>query len=298
MAVRTIEAKTILNKSKRRDPWFLDDYTLNPFSGCSFNCQYCYIRGSKYGIHMEEKLAVKSNAVELLEKVLALRARKGQHGIIVLSSATDPYLPIEEKLQITRRLLEVILKYRFPVHVITKSDLVTRDFGLLSQIDSAAIVPPELSRRSVRGVTISFSFSTVDETVARIFEPGAPPPERRLKALRQAATMRFQAGASLMPLLPGISDTDEALERMFSKLSEAGAQHVFPASLTLFGNGPADSKTLTLEAVRKYDANLVQTYEKLFAEGYSVADQYRKDLERRTNELARRYKIRDSLAAG
>ncbi|ULT23830.1 hypothetical protein KUH03_32560 [Sphingobacterium sp. E70] len=71
-----IIAKSILNKTKQRDPWFLDHYTLNPYSGCSFNCLYCYIRGSKYGINMAEKLSMKSNAVELLEKQLAIRARK------------------------------------------------------------------------------------------------------------------------------------------------------------------------------------------------------------------------------
>src|SRR5262250_2705991 len=101
-----ITVKSVLNKTKRRDPWFLDDYTLNPYSGCSFNCLYCYIRGSKYGVHMEEKLALKSNAISLLEKALALRSRKNQYGIIVLSSSTDPYLPPEKTNLTTRRLLE------------------------------------------------------------------------------------------------------------------------------------------------------------------------------------------------
>lgn len=78
-----IQVKSILNKTKRRDPWFLDDYTINPYSGCSFNCLYCYIRGSKYGINMEEKTAVKTNAPELLEKQLSSRAKKGQYGFIV-----------------------------------------------------------------------------------------------------------------------------------------------------------------------------------------------------------------------
>src|SRR5215471_10260601 len=125
-----ILAKTILNKTRRRDPWFLDDYTINPYSGCSFNCQYCYIRGSKYGINMEERLFVKINAAELLEKQLRNKARKGQYGIIVLSSATDPYLQFEKDYRLTQNILEVILKYRFPLHVITKSDLVVRDFDL------------------------------------------------------------------------------------------------------------------------------------------------------------------------
>src|SRR5256885_10043217 len=99
-----IQVKSILNKTKRRDSWFLDDYTINPYSGCAFNCLYCYIRGSKYGIHMEEKLAVKSNALEVLEKQLSNRAKKGQHGIIVLSSATDPYLQVEKEIQLTRKI--------------------------------------------------------------------------------------------------------------------------------------------------------------------------------------------------
>src|SRR5689334_12241142 len=121
---REIISKTILNRKIQRDAWFLDEYTLNPYSGCSFNCLYCYIRGSKYGVHMEEKLSVKVNADELLEKQLQLRAKKNQYGFIVLSSATDPYLQFEKAYGLTRRLLEVILKYRFPLHIITKSDLV------------------------------------------------------------------------------------------------------------------------------------------------------------------------------
>src|SRR6476661_2597516 len=103
----SIIVKSIFNKTKRRDPWFLDDYTLNPYSACSFNCLYCYIRGSKYGEHMEEKLSVKMNAPELLETQLRLRAKKNQYGIIVLSSATDPYLQAEKDTQLTRRLLEI-----------------------------------------------------------------------------------------------------------------------------------------------------------------------------------------------
>ncbi len=94
---REIEVKTILNKKKNRDTWFLDDYTLNLYSSCSFNCLYCYIRGSKYGLNLEESLSVKTNAIELLDKQLALRAKKGQYGYIVMSSATDPYLQIEKK---------------------------------------------------------------------------------------------------------------------------------------------------------------------------------------------------------
>jgi DNA repair photolyase len=136
-----ITVKSILNKTKKRDPWFLDDYTINPYSGCSFNCLFCYTRGSKYGINMEDKLSIKENGVELLDKQLKLRASKNQFGFIVLSSSTDPYLQFEKKEQLTRRILQVILKYKFPVHLITRSDLVTRDFDILHEINRNAILP-------------------------------------------------------------------------------------------------------------------------------------------------------------
>ena len=102
--------KSVLNKKSKRDDWFLDDYTLNPYEGCSINCQYCYVRGSKYGLNMEETVTAKVNGPELLEKQLALRSRKNQHGIIALSSATDPYLKEERTYRLTRDFLKIILK--------------------------------------------------------------------------------------------------------------------------------------------------------------------------------------------
>lgn len=224
-----VQVKTILNKTKRRDPWFLDDYTLNPYSGCSFNCLFCYIRGSKYGEHMGEKLAVKTNAVELLDKQLAARAKKGQYGFIVLSSATDPYLQVERQTSLTRSLLEVILKHRFPLHVITRSDLVTRDFDLLKQIEAAAILSADLDAKLTRKVFVTFSFSTLDDDTAKIFEPGATPPTKRLATLEGALKEGFFSGASLMPLLPFITDTGENLEIMFRRFSEIGIDYIFPA---------------------------------------------------------------------
>src|SRR5436853_1402483 len=178
---------TILNKKKTPDEWFLDDYTLNPYSGCSFNCLYCYIRGSKYGIHMEEKLAVKTNAPGLLEKQLQNLAKKNKYGVIVLASATDPYLQIEKDIGLTRKLLEIIWKYKFPLHVITKSDLVVRDFDLLHEINKSAVLPLHLQGKIRHGIFITFSFSTLDDSVAKIFEPGATLPSKRLEILKQTA---------------------------------------------------------------------------------------------------------------
>ncbi|MCK4262578.1 MAG: hypothetical protein KAW95_00905 [Dehalococcoidia bacterium] len=142
--INEIQVKSILNRHKKRDSWFLDDYSVNPYGGCSFNCAYCYIKGSKYGGNVARALSVKTNAPELLDKQLSRRARKGEYGIIALASATEPYLPVEEKTGMTRRLLEIILEYRFPVHVGTKSRLVLRDLDVLKEIDERAILPDDL----------------------------------------------------------------------------------------------------------------------------------------------------------
>lgn len=292
---RKIEAKMILNKTKRRDPWFLDDYTLNPYSGCSFNCLFCYIRGSRYGEHMEKKLAIKTNAAELLDKQLATRAKRGQHGVIVLSSATDPYLQIERKMQLTRRLLEIILKHHFPLHVITRSDLVTRDFDLLKEIEKAAILPAELESKIDRKVFVTFSFSTLDDDVAKIFEPGATPPSKRLETMKAALGAGFYSGVSMMPLLPHISDTAENLEKMFSTFKQAGANYIFPATMTLFGSGPSDSRTLVFRAIKKHYPHLLVKYQKFLGNSDSMPAYYRNVFYKKMKEMGEKYQIKDRI---
>jgi DNA repair photolyase len=290
-----IEVKSILNKKKQRDAWFLDDYTLNPYSGCSFNCLYCYIRGSKYGIHMEEKLAVKTNAVQLLEKQLNLRAKKNQFGIIALSSSTDPYLQFEKETLLTRQLLEVILRHRFPVHIITKSDLVLRDLDLLQQINDNAVLPDDLSDKLSHKVFITFSFSTLDDAVSKVFEPGATPPSLRLETMKTVLQNGFFSGVSMMPMLPYITDTTESLHHLFSTFKEAGVHYLFPASITLFGEGPADSKTLVLRAVEKHYPHLLDKYKKLFAYGPQPLPYYSNAFSKKMKELLIEYGLKDRI---
>lgn len=290
-----IVAKSILNKTKQRDPWFLDDYTLNPYNSCSFNCLYCYTRGSKYGVNMAEKLSIKSNAVELLDRELALRARKKQYGIIVLSSATDPYLHVEASEQLTRRLLEVIHSHRFPVHILTKSDLVLRDLDLLKAIDSDAILPEDLQGKLSHKAFLSFSFSTLDDAVARIFEPGATAPSLRLSSIATARKQGLHCGVSLMPLLPFISDTTEQLDLMFETFKALDISYIFPATLTLHGHNLSDSKPLLLRAIAKHYPELLSKYERYFANDTHMPLYYRKAFSNKMKALCRDYQLPNTL---
>jgi DNA repair photolyase len=290
--INEIKVKSILNKHKKRDDWFLDDYSVNPYSGCSFNCIYCYIRGSKYGENMTENLSAKINAPEILERQLKARARKGEYGIIILSSSTEPYMQIEEKLKLTRKLLEIILKYKFPLHILTKSKLMLRDLDLLREIDKSAILPLDLKSKLKHKAIISFSISTLDEKLARILEPGAPSPKERLEAMEKCREEGFFSGVCYVPVLPFISDTEEKLDEMIKAAKECGANYVFVGALTLFGDGVADCKTLYFRFLEKYFPELLPKYENLFKKSFEPPKEYQKELEERAKRLCKKYGIK------
>ena len=152
------QVKSVLNKHKKRDSWFLDDYSVNPYEGCSCNCLYCYIRGSKYGENMEEGLASKTNALEVFEKQLATKGKKKsiwycscrfRHRCLYTSGRKIP--------DYTEGILELLLKYRFPVFISTKCTLIKRDIELLKEIDKTAILPDDL-KDNFEKRCYSFSF--------------------------------------------------------------------------------------------------------------------------------------------
>lgn len=293
--IKEIEVKSVLNKTKKRDTWFLDDYTFNPYQSCSYNCLYCYIRGSKYGTNLATSLSIKINAIELLEKQLRKRAEKGEYGFIVLSSVTDPYINIEKDYLLTRKALEIILKYRFPVHIITKSTMVERDFDLLQEINHQAILPEDLQSKLSGGTLITFSFSTVNDEIGKIFEPGAPKPSLRIETLRKTIQAGFHSGVSLMPLLPFITDTTEHLEKLFSTFKNCETNYVMPATLSVYGNGKTASKTLVLNAIRKHFPELETRYLKYFSNSHQLPEYYRNAFYLKMKELAKKYDLKDRI---
>jgi DNA repair photolyase len=293
--MRQKQAKSVLNKQKQRDSWFLTEYSVNAYEGCSCNCLYCYIRGSKYGENMDNGLAVKSNVLEVLEKQLQAKAKKGQYGIVVVGSATDAYLHHEEKWRLTEGMLKLFLKYRFPVFISTKSTLVLRDVALLKQIDKAAILPEDLKASLGRGVILSTSLSMMNEQVARVLEPGAATPIGRLKMLQQLKQQDFLCGVNAIPILPFISDTEEELEKIISSARGHGADYILVGGLTLFGKGPADSKTLYYEFLKRYDPSLIPKYEKMYGSNFFPPKKYQQELKLKAERICAKYNIRTAI---
>jgi len=289
------EVKSILNKHKKRDSWFLDDYSINPYEGCGFNCTYCYVHGSKYGENLAEKILIKKDAAAILDKQLANRAKKNEFGFIAVGSATDAYMQVEDEIGLTKESLQVIFKHKFPVFISTKSELIKRDLDLLKQIDANAILPEDLKQSPGRGVIISFSFSTLDEKLAKQIEPGAPSPQKRLETLKFFSDNGFLCGVNAMPLLPYISDTEEEIEKIVAAAKQYSANYILIAGLTLFGNDERDSKQLVFRFVRNNYPDLLEKYEKMYESVYYTSWQYQQELKKRSDALCEKYKIKNSI---
>lgn len=292
--VNVIQVKSILNKHKKRDEWFLDDYSLSPYQACPFNCIYCYIRGSKYGRNMAKTFSIKINAPELLKKELLKRAEKNQYGIIYVAG-TEPYPKQELDFKMIRKLLEIILEYKFPIHIQTKSIFIERDFDILKKIDKEAILPNDLKKHLKRGVIISFSFSSLDENLRKILEPGAFPIKERLETMKKCAENGFLTGAAFIPVLPYISDSEEQLEEMIKTAKDYGANFILVGGLTLFGNGPTDCKTLYYKFLEKYYPELIPKYKSLYKIFFAPSKDYQKELEEKTKRLCEKYGVRNKI---
>ncbi|MES1222662.1 MAG: radical SAM protein [Bacteroidota bacterium] len=291
----TKPVKSVLNKHKKRDNWFLDDYSVNPYEGCSCNCLYCYIRGSKYGENMTERLAVKENALQVLEKQLRRRAEKNEQGIVAVGSATDAYMPHEATYKLTEGFLQLLLQYRFPVFISTKSALITRDIELLQQIDRNALLPHDLKDSLNRGVILSVSISTMNDSICNTLEPGAALPAERLKVLQQLKAAGFLVGVNAMPVLPFISDTEDELEKIIAAAKAHGADYILIAGLTLFGNAVADSKTLYYKFLERYDPSLIARYDSLYGGNFYPPRQYQDALKKRAAKICNKYNLRTGI---
>jgi len=288
--VKEVEVKSILNK-KRRDPWFLDDYSLNPYRGCQFNCAYCYIHGGGYSSKSGE-VEVKVNAPSLLEAELRKLSRRRLFGYIALSSATEPWMKLEEQWKLTRRCLSVIERYRFPVHCLTKSTLIKRDLDLLSSIDQRSFTPSDLKETVGRGALITLSFSTLEAGDAKVFEPGAPSPKDRMELISKLSREGFMAGAAFIPVLPYISDGLEELETMIREARDCGASYVFVGSLTL--QGPCRERFL--KALRSRYPELEPRYMELYSSTYSPPRSYEAKLEEAARKLCDKLGVKYRIA--
>lgn len=189
------------------------DATVNPYRGCEHGCIYCYARpyheylGLSAGVDFERRIFVKAQAPALLRAELTAKGWKPQR--IGFSGVTDPYQPVERRLQLTRGCLEVLAEFRNPVVIITKNRLVTRDIDLLRSLAEH------------QAAQVFLSITTLDDGLAQVMEPRASRPALRLQAVRALADAGVPVGVMVAPIIPGL--TDHEVPAILDAAAAAGA---------------------------------------------------------------------------
>jgi DNA repair photolyase len=274
----TLPVRSLLNRcTGSRMPF---TWTINPYRGCEFACKYCYARYThefmemRNGIEFEQKIYAKQHAADLLRQELR-KVKPGED--IALGTATDPYQPIERKLEITRSILQELSRHSgLELGIVSKSAMVVRDIDLFQEIGKR--------NRLYVNVTIT----TVDTDLARILEPRAPRPDMRLQALRDLRAAGIRAGVICAPVLPGITDAPRQLEAVVKAAGEAQACHVHANPLFL----KPCSAAVFLPFLQEHFSHLVTEYERRFKDGAFLPAVYRKRISELFAKLRAKYGIR------
>jgi len=196
--VRETHARSVLVRS--RIPGV--SFAINPYTGCGHGCAYCYaVFMQKYRPRSEawgEYVDVKVNAPQVLERDIR-RLKPAERETVMLSSVCDPYQPAEAEYRLTRKILAILLEHGFPVSILTKSSLVTRDIDIL---------------KAFRKIEVGLTITGLSEPDRRLLEPRASPHRDRISALRKLKKAGIPTYAFIGPILPGLTD----LERVFQDI--------------------------------------------------------------------------------
>lgn len=210
LVIKEIECRSALNRTGI--PGF--DYCLNPYSGCSHNCCYCYAgftrrftgRTEAWG----EFVDVKVNFPETLRR--QLKGKRPPQGRVILGTVTDPYQPLEAGRRVTRAALEVLAEHPgLELNILTKSDLIVRDVDLFARFDRCSI---------------GFTITSLNDAAVRELEPGATPPSGRLRAAKALVEAGLRVWIFIAPLLPGLGDSYYSLSRLLKGVTRAGIREV------------------------------------------------------------------------
>ncbi|HEX75847.1 MAG TPA: hypothetical protein G4O12_04600 [Dehalococcoidia bacterium] len=280
MAVTYIpyKAKRLLNTYKHIDGgWFWNKYSAYPYVGCQFGCEFCYEREPKYLPYpdpddFDKVIKIKLNAPDLLRRELSR--------VPVDLISTGDYQPVEKEFKLSRRLLEIALEAGFPVFILERSPLVTRDLDLIEAINEKSFA------------AVLFSTSFVDsKTTKKVFEPKSPAVKLRFKAMEKIASRGILSGIAFMPILPFISDSEANLEAVVKMTKDHGGSFVLAGSFTLSGY----QKERYMSVMSRSYPELIAKYDELYKGNYEPNSVYWIQIANKVRELCRKYGIGDRM---
>src|SRR2546430_11634772 len=249
-----VRAKSAINRvpERSRMPF---RWTINPYRGCTHSCRYCFARPTHTYLDMdadgdfEREIVVKVNAPELVRRELGRASWKGEH--VAMGTNTDPYQWVEGRYKLMPGIWEAMRDFANPCSILTKSPLVLRDKGLLQEINERTTV------------TANLSVPTLDEKAWRATEPHTPHPRARLEAVAELNRLGIPAGILIAPLMPGINDSPEQVERIIEIATEAGAVSIGGIALHLRG----EVRDIFFDWLREHRPDLIPRYEQLYSRG-------------------------------
>lgn len=245
-----IPAKTILQKSTFGDKWFGIDYNMNLYKGCCHKCIYCDSRSDCYEVDNFDIVRAKHNEIEILNKELKNKRKKGVIGIGAMS---DTYNPFEKKYEITKEALQLISYYNFGVSIETKSDLIVRDIELFKEINSKS------------NLILKFTITTAKDELSKIIEPNVCVSSKRLEVMKKLSEAGLFVGTLLTPIIPFITDDEDNIKDVIRLSAENGAKFVFSmGGVTLRGN----QKEYFYEQLDKSFPGIKEKYIKTYGNNY------------------------------
>lgn len=246
-----VQAKSALNRVPKASQMPFR-WTVNPYRGCSHACVYCFARPTHTyldlgaGRDFEKEIVVKVNVPEVLRAELAKPSWKHEH--VALGTNTDPYQWVEGRYRLMPEIWEALATSGTPGSVLTKSPLLLRDVELM---------------KSVPQISANLSVPTLEEKAWRATEPHTPNPRARLEAVAELNRQGIPCGVLIAPLMPGVNDSPEQVERIIELATEAGAQSIGGIGLHLRG----EVRGIFFDWLRSQRPDLVPLYERLYARG-------------------------------
>lgn len=258
--VPTIPAKTILSPYRRDNQWFGTEYNMNLYKGCCHHCIYCDSRSACYHIENFDQVAFKENALETLRNQLSRRIKTG---VAATGSMSDPYNPFEAQLCLTRHSLELLNAYQFGAAIATKSNLITRDIDLLTEI------------REHSPVLCKITVTAAENSLAAQLEPDAPTSTQRFAAIKELAKAGVYTGVLLMPVLPFLTDSPGNIRAIVEQAADCGARFVYPyLGVTLRQN----QREYFFAQLEKRFPGIKEQYQKRYGERYECISPRWKEL--------------------
>ena len=272
-----IKCTMACSKLKRKVPFAWD---LNIYRGCEHGCKYCYAMYSHEYLGSEEyfkDIYIKSNIVEELERQLSSTSWKRE--VVNIGGVTDSYQPIEEKYKLMPDILGLMIKYKTPCIISTKSDLILRDYDLIAQL------------AEITYVNVAATITSMDEEIRRKVEPGGVESLKRFNVLKEFSKTKASTGLHFMPIIPYLTDGHDNVDSLYAKARDSKVDYILPGTLYLRGK----TRTVFFDFIRTEFPDLYASLQVLYKTG-GAGKEYKDKLYLMVNEIKAKYNLSGSYS--